>query len=194
MRIQQLYQLKTPMWSSAMAAGALGVRAPSAKIACHRYAKKGLVVRLKRDLYATRQAWDHFREEDFFMAANRLQVPSYVSFTTALSYYQITTQVQKSFIESVGTVRSWSQEVEGVQFRYTKLPAGLYRGFVKKENFFIALPEKAFLDTLYLTALGRYRFDLSAMDLGKMDPKEIGKQSKIFPRKMRDRMQALWKR
>ena len=193
MKILSLEKIQNPFLTSTMAAEALGVQRASAKLACHRYVKNDLLLRLKRDLYVTSRAWERFREEDFFMAANRLQVPAYISFTTALSYYQITSQIQQGFVESAATVRSWSRQVGGVQFKYMKLLPAFYAGFIKRGQFFIATPEKALLDALYLMTLGRYRLDLSAVDWEKLDAKKTVRQSKIFPPRSRNRMLELWK-
>ncbi len=40
--------------------------------------------------------------------------------------------------------------IKGSIFNYSRIRPNLYFGFVKKDGFFIAGPEKAFLDALYL--------------------------------------------
>ena len=57
----------------------------------------------------------------------------------------------------------------------------LYFGFEKINNFFIAKPEKALLDALYLMSLGRYQFDLTALDIKKMDSELLKTNMKLFP-------------
>ena len=51
MKIRSLEKIRNPFFTSAMAVGALGVQRASANLACHRYVKSGLLLRLKRDLY-----------------------------------------------------------------------------------------------------------------------------------------------
>lgn len=75
----------------------LGLKKESSKATCSRYVKRGIIMRLKKDFYILREKWDNLGREEFFKLANFLQVPSYISFMTALSFYEITTQVQGHF-------------------------------------------------------------------------------------------------
>jgi predicted transcriptional regulator of viral defense system len=83
------------------------------------------------------------------LLANFIVSPSYISFATALSYYGLTTQVQQNFFESVSLYRTKITEIDGNIFKYSKIKEEFYFGFVKKDNFFIATPEKALVDSLY---------------------------------------------
>jgi len=58
-------------------------------------------------------------------------------------------------------------------------------GFTRQQNFFIATPEKAFLDAVYLMSFGRYALDLSAIDDEKLNRKEIHRISQNYPPKTR---------
>jgi hypothetical protein len=64
-----------------------------------------------------------------------------------------------------------------------KIAPGLYSGFSKELDAFIASPEKATLDCFYLASMGRYAVDTSALDLSKLDERVIGKFSNVFPAK-----------
>ena len=65
----------------------LGISAASAKVTASRYVKQGLLVRLNRNIYVLRQAWNGAGRQEKFLLANLGQVPSYLSLTTALDYY-----------------------------------------------------------------------------------------------------------
>ena len=52
---------------------------------------------------------------------------------------------------------------------------------MRKENFFIAEPEKALLDALYLMSLKRYTLDLASIDFSKFDNQKIEQISEAFP-------------
>ena len=158
-----------------------GISESSAKVTASRYFRQGLLLRIKRNVYVRRDVWNAAGLEERFLYANLGQVPSYISLTTALAYYEITTQVQRNFFESVATKRTKEINVKGSVFRYTKVASSLYFGFKKEKNFFIATPEKALLDAFYLMSYGRYSLDISALDATKLDMEEVNRLSKKFP-------------
>ncbi len=141
----------------------------SSRVAATRLVKSGDITRVKRNFYVLSQRWNSSSLEDRLILANLLQVPSYISLMTALSYYEITTQVQPDFIESVGYYRTKLVEVKGRSFNYSKINRRLYFGFAKVKGFFMATPEKAFLDAFYLKSLKKYNFDLTSIDSGKLN-------------------------
>jgi hypothetical protein len=162
---------------------ALGIEPDSAAVLCSRYAKKGLLTRLKRGLYVRTESLASLGLISLFRIANLLQVPSYISLTTALSYHGITTQIQRDVFESISIKRSKTFLRGPFTFRYVKISPRLYFGFKKEREAFVALPEKAALDSFYLASLGRYPLDVSALDLSKLDEQEINKISGRFPQK-----------
>jgi predicted transcriptional regulator of viral defense system len=161
----------------------LGITPAAAKVFAHRYVKNRILVRAKRGIYILREKWKYFSREQKFEIANLLQVPSYISLVTALDYYQITTQMQQSFIESVAIKRTKEMEINGNIFTFTRINRDFYEGFSKQNNFFIASPEKALLDACYLMSLGRYNCDESAIDLNKFDQDLLVREAKKFPEK-----------
>jgi hypothetical protein len=121
--------------------------------------------------------------EDLFLLANLGQSPSYISLATALDYYEITTQVQQDFIESIAVKRTREIRLSGTVYQYTRINGSLYFGFEKQKCFFIATPEKAFLDAMYLASFGRYALDRASLDAGKLDRNKLKQMSKKFPLK-----------
>jgi hypothetical protein len=104
---------------------------------------------------------------------------------TALSFYEYTTQVQQKFIESISLYRTFIKDIEGFIFNYSKIKNDFYFGFSKKSNIFIASPEKAFIDSLYLNYLGKYNLDLSSLNLEKIDKKGCEDIFKKYPSKFK---------
>lgn len=172
-----------PSFQAGDVARVLGIRLNSAYVLCSRYVRRGLFVRLKKNSYALTERWQSLTREDLFRIANFLQVPSYISFTTALAFFNVTTQVQKDFIESAALQRTRVFEVRGREFRYFKLKKSLYFGFQRKEGIFIADKEKAFLDSFYLFSLGKYPLDLGALDTGALDRAKIRGWMQRYPEK-----------
>ncbi|MFA4889824.1 MAG: hypothetical protein WC628_09670 [Candidatus Omnitrophota bacterium] len=171
----------------------LGIKRVSARVLCSRYVKSGIFVRLKNNFYLTAQKRDSLSPDDYLKIANFLQVPSYVSFTSSLREYEFTTQVQRGFCESASVRRSVRFSIAGAQFNYYKLKKKLYFGFIKKNGYFIALPEKAFLDALYLYLMGKYKIDLNALDLGKLDKGKLKSFLKVFPPRVKEMAARLCK-
>ena len=164
-------------------AGVLGISQASARVTASRYVQQGLLVRVKRNMYVLKERLNAAGRDDLFVLANLGQAPSYISLTTALDYYEITTQVQRDVIESVAVKRSKEIRLNGIVCRYTKVSSSLYFGYEKQKGFFMATPEKAFLDAMYLQSFGRYALDLAAIDAGKLDRNKLRQMSVKFPLK-----------
>ncbi|MCS7163622.1 MAG: hypothetical protein NZ845_01300 [Thermodesulfovibrio sp.] len=161
----------------------LEIKEKSAKVFCSRYVKKGIFIRLKKDFYILKDRWQRNSIQDFYKISNMLQVPSYISLMTALSFYEVTTQVQRDYFESVCIKRTERIEIEGVKFNFYKLKKEIYFDFIKERDFFIASKEKAFIDAIYLYSFGKYAFDIDSIDIGKLDIKRIKSLIKKFPEK-----------
>ncbi len=186
MRYFQLREIKKLYFGYEDIARTLGISLNSARITAHRYVKQGMTIRVKRNIYVLKERWDNFDREQKFIIANIYQVPSYISLMTALDYYEITTQMQRDFIESVVLKRTVTKEIEQTTLNYTKISTKLYGGFSKKQGFFLAEPEKAFLDAVYLMSFGRYSLDIPSIDFSKLDKRKIRRMAKSIPLKTRN--------
>jgi predicted transcriptional regulator of viral defense system len=164
----------------------LGISEASSRVTASRYAKMGLLLRIKKNMYVLRERWVAAEKEEKFLLANLAQTPSYISLATALDFYELTTQMQRNFFESVALKRTKKIDINGNIFRYTRIRNRLYHGFKKEKGVFIATPEKALLDAIYLMSYGRYALDLSAIDPKKIDGNELMRLSKEFPIRTRD--------
>lgn len=153
----------------------LSVSEESAKVSAVRYVKNNLLLRLKKAAYITPQNFNNLTENKLFEVANLLQVPSYISLTTALSFYDITTQQLRSVIESVGLKRSKRIIIKEFEFSFSLVKKSLYTGFVLKDGFFIATPEKALADAVYLTSISKYSVDFDAVNFGKLKLNQVDK-------------------
>ena len=186
MRIQELNSIGRLYFGYEEIARALRISLESAKVSASRYVRLGLLVRLKRNIYALSERWRAASRIERFALANLGQSPYYISLLSALDYYEITTQAQRGRIDSVAIKRTGELPPGDSIFRYTKIKRALYFGFVRQQGIFIAAPEKAFLDAMYLVSLGRYALDFAAIESEKLDRKEIARMSRIFPLKTRE--------
>lgn len=194
MEYQDLRKLKERLYFGIMdLADLLKIKPESARVLCSRYVKKGIFIRLKNNFYILEQKWDSLSREDFLRLANFLQIPSYISFMTALWIYEITTQVPRNFFESASLKRSRRFEARGIVFNYYKLKKECYFDFTKWGNIFIATKEKAFIDSVYLYSFGKYKLDFSSLDLDKLDKKRIKKLISKFPEKTKSALERICK-
>lgn len=159
----------------------LGISTASARVTASRYVKMGLLVRIKRNLYMLKETWDASGPSEIFLLANLGQTPSYISLLTALDFHNVSTQMQQNFIESIALQRTRTIDIEGTLFRYTKIAPPLYSGFTRLDGFFMARPEKALVDAVYLVSFGRYALDFSSIDPEKINPYEIATISQPYP-------------
>ena len=185
MKIFELEKINKLYFTVQDLARVLGIAVSSAKVSAARYCAKGNILRVKKGVYVLGSRWKSLAEKEIFILANIIQVPSYVSLATALSYYGASTQLQQGYIESIALKRTKSVTAGDVFFSYTRISKDLYEGFVRKEGFFIASPEKALLDALYLSSLGKYNLDLSSLDKRKIDRDELLKLAGVFPEKVK---------
>ena len=183
MKLRELTKIKKLYFGAEEIARTLGINPASAKVTASRYVKQGFLLRIKKNFYIFREVWNAAGREEKFLIANMGQVPSYISLMTALDYYEITSQMQRSYFESVAVKRTKEIHLEGHILKYSKINSALYFSFKKEKGFFIATPEKALLDAFYLQSYGRYAFDTSAIDKSKLDRDAIERLSREFPRK-----------
>ncbi|MBI5699922.1 hypothetical protein HZC35_06465 [Candidatus Saganbacteria bacterium] len=129
-----------------------------------RWKKQGLLLELKRGLYTLGKSEMQTPLSKEVAAASIYQ-PSYISLESALSSYKmIPEKVTRVTSVSTRKTRTFTNQEGGFVYRHIKTP--LYFGFMAKKDesgypYFIAEPEKALLDYLYL-------------NLGKIDPKKKG--------------------
>jgi len=162
-------------------ARALGISIDSARVTASRYVKMGLLVRIKRNLYVLEDVWRTATREQKFMVANLGETPSYISLMTALEYYGISTQMQRDYFQSIAIQRTKTISVLDTVFQYMKISPEFYFGFEKRENYFIADPEKALLDAVYLASFGRFVIDLPSIDTDRIDMNKLEEMSRAYP-------------
>jgi len=144
-------------------------------VALSRLSKNNSLIRLTSGIYILA---DKYNKIDTI--ANALYQPSYLSFETALSRYGILSQVP--YLLTFATSRkSLKKKLGDVAVEYRKLKSNLFFGYEKVDSLFIAAPEKAFLDTLYLISFGKLNINIDSLDLKEIDLKKAKKISLQYP-------------
>lgn len=153
----------------------------SAWAALGRYVKMGLIKSPKRGLY-------YFTDSppDTYLLANKIYIPSYISFETALSYYSIIPEVVYT-ITCATTKITREFDNDDITFAYYKIKMQAFAGYLKKEDYLIADPEKALTDYLYFVALGKKTLN-DRLDTRGLNKSKILKYAKLFDNQKLDKI------
>lgn len=118
-----------------------------------RWTKMGRLYQLRRGLYALAPPFQKVKPHPF-LVANRMVQPSYVSLQSALAYYGLIPEVVP-VTTSVTTLRPgrWDTPLGSYAFRHVKTE--LFQDYrllevADEQQAFVASPEKALLDLVYL--------------------------------------------
>ena len=172
-----LYQIRDKALKSGRAvfsvqqlANLIGKSKAVAKVYLSRLAKAGLARKVLQGKIS-------FSDDDF-VVASQLYEPSYISFSSALSFYGLISQVPAK-VECATTKNSRSYPELGVY--YHRLPPSLFFGFAprkKGESYaMVADKEKAVLDMAYLNMLPKPFYQEIAATL---DRKKLAEYAKRF--------------
>lgn len=143
-----------------------------------RLEKAGIIKRISKGKYLF-----SFRETNDFELANFLVNPSYVSLESALSFYGILSQFPYT-ITSVTPLKTKKIVHQEKEYEFSHLGSKYFFGFIKKDKFLIATPEKALLDELYFMAKKIRKISLTDLDLNLIDKnkfKRLSKKYKFLP-------------
>lgn len=120
-----------------------------------RWTAAGKLIQLRRSLYMLA---DIYRKKTAhpFQLANCMKNASYVSLQSALAYYGLIPEYVP-VTTSVTTGRPEKLETDVGVFLFRHIKKGFFSGYVSEplsdgQSAFVALPEKALLDLIYLTA------------------------------------------
>ncbi len=117
---------------------------------------------------------------DYLQLANVLDNTSYISFEYALYYYNLIDQVPS--VHTLATKkRSRSIKIGNQSAEYTHLKDDLFFNIELKNKIYIATPEKALIDLVYLISRGKRSVDLTTLDKDKINKNKLLKILKQFP-------------
>ena len=150
-----------------------------------RWTKAGRLYQLRRGLYALAPPFQKIKPHPFLIA-NRMVRASYVSCQSALAYYGLIPE-HAPVTTSVTTARpaSWDTPVGAYEFRHIK--TDLFHGYrlielSRRQSAFVASPEKALLDLVYLQPGGDapdYLRELRLQNLNRLDLDALQRQADL---------------
>ena len=158
----------------------LGLPIVSARVAARRLEKKGVLARVGPGLYANRLA-----EPTLEQLAGLLWPPSYLSLEWALAYHGLSAQKpHEATSVTLGRPRRL-QTVLGT-LSYAHLSKALFFGFRKETvqprvEAWVAEPEKALLDWIYLRRLAGEPIALDEIQTGRLRRGRLRRYGQRFP-------------
>ncbi len=154
----------------------------SLKVAISRAVKTGEIIKLVNGLYTkniNNISWENL--------AINIYSPSYVSFESALNYYNILSQQAVSLTLATNK-RKKDINIHNHPIVYRHIKSDLFWGYIRKDDYLIAEPEKAFLDLAYLSLNGYGYFDPKEMNLSLLDKEKVKRYLKKFNNKKLDKL------
>ncbi|MBM4140155.1 MAG: hypothetical protein FJ242_01465 [Nitrospira sp.] len=141
----------------------------------NRWVKKGILERITKGVYVLNEGTIPVEK-----IAAQLYVPSYLSFESALSKYGILTLIPYALtFATTKKTKKITLLNRLVEFRQIKKE--LFFGFELKDGVYIARPEKAFLDLVYMSTKGKTTLDLDELNLKPLSRNLILNYAKKFP-------------
>lgn len=157
----------------------LSISAIAVRFLVHRYAKRGVFLKLRNGLYCLAD-----QPPSELVLANRLYEPSYISFEFALSHYHLIPEA--AYVITSATTRPTRVVASlGKTFEYHRLKKSVFTGYepvkVGAETILMATPEKAVIDTLYFADLRKKELN-DRLDLRTLSGKRLRSYAELFGR------------
>jgi predicted transcriptional regulator of viral defense system len=173
--IAKLLSVESPFITLSSIQAMFNLTRESARTSASRLVKKGILIRICRNLYVVAG-----RKYSIFSLANALFQPSIISLETALNYWGIIVQVPQIYFSAA--LGSNQFNIDNTEFVYRRIAPSLFNfGQKKMEDFYIAEPEKAFLDTLYMKSKGLAELLPEDVDMDKLDDAIINFYTRLYP-------------
>lgn len=138
----------------------------------------GLLEEIAKNIYVVFTSY-----YDVIEVASQLYLPNYLSFESALARYDVLNQIPYTI--TFATIKSPKNiTVAKRQVEFIQIPKNLFWGYVVSGNIYIAGPEKAFLDLIYIASVKNYQIDMDEINLKKLSRKVLLEYSKKFPIKI----------
>ncbi len=145
------------------------------RISVKRMLDAGVIFKIAHGFYALKQ-----EKLDVEKLATQLYYPSYISFESALSKYDVINQGMYGL--SLATTRhSKKIALAGIDCEYSQLRPALFFGFDLVNDTYLAQAEKAFLDLIYLMCLGKRKGNTSEWELDVLNQKKLVEYVAFYP-------------
>ncbi|MFP4473849.1 MAG: hypothetical protein ACLFPX_08330 [Candidatus Omnitrophota bacterium] len=141
------------------------------KVQFSRWVNSGKLIQLRRGVYALPEIYTN-KPHCAFYAANLIKRPSYISLEKAMEFYGLIPEAVNVYT-SVTSKRAGHFHNEVGDFYYRHIHADLFWGYrsimIEGQHVFMARPEKALLDFIYLNHIDVSREFLDELRLQNTD-------------------------
>jgi len=173
--IKTLERLNKPFYTISDLEKITGFSKESIYVTVNRLSERGILERICPGIY--RLFTTKVSPE---IVAASLYIPSYLSFESALSRYGVLNLVPYTL--TFATPRKTKRfTVEGRDVEFRQIKRDLFWGYDIQGGIYVAEPEKAFLDLVYLASRGIASLDLDEIDIRKLSMIRMKKYLKKYP-------------
>jgi predicted transcriptional regulator of viral defense system len=173
--LRTLQKINKPFYTIPDLEKITGLSRDSLYVTLKRWVDNGIIERVAQGIYVP--LGSNISLEN---VAAQLYIPNYLSFETALAKYGVLNLIPYTLtFATTRKTRRYILQKKEIEFR--QISPELFFGFEMKNGFYIAAPEKAFLDEVYFVVRGRTTLDFDELDIRKLSPKTLKDYSKKFP-------------
>ena len=158
---------------------------PSLRVLLSRWTRSHRLERIGRGLYRLPGT-----SVDLVRLGIASYFPSYLSFEIALARHGLLSQVPY-VLTFATTRRSRRLRLMNTELEYRRLRPDLFFGYEQQSGVYIARPEKALLDQLYMVARGRASLDSATLNLAPLRATLLRRYARAFPEPVRKRLKEL---
>lgn len=180
----KIFQGGKPFYTLSDLARLSGHAVPTAKVLVHRLAKKGLLIPVRRELYA-----NSFQAPTLEERACAMYPPCYLSGETVL--FQEGILDQAPFDLTLVTLNK-SKRVKTVSghWDFQHVKPELFFGYKRSGQAFYATPEKALCDYVYLKLQRGERLELDELNFEFLSKKKLHAMLKKYPATVRKKFET----
>jgi len=183
--LKALQKINKPFYTIADLEKVTGLQRSSLYVALKRWVAVGIIERVSQGIYLPMGSLISMET-----LAAQLYLPNYLSFESALAGYGILNLVPYTItFATPRKTKKFLLRKQQVEFR--KIARDLFFGFEMKNGIYLASPEKAFLDEVYLLAKGKVTLDFEEIDTQKLSMKRLKSYSKSFPSYVISQIEAI---
>ena len=163
----------------------IGLDRKSLHVSLNRLLKRGTIIRAMRGVYLIPGSGARVER-----IAGQLYFPCYLSFESALSRFGALNLVPYSLTFATPK-KTKSLAILGRQVDYHQIKKELYFGFEPSDGYYIAFPEKALLDLIYLATLGKASLPEEEFAIEALSSSTLQNFAKRFPARVGKRLDDL---